>query len=264
MRLPALSRLGAAFILVGAVLLGVSFSRFIEALQAREVQQTSQRLEAGTGGEEPEWQAPVCSAATTSLHLIATQAKALRFRCGDDRPELRPQKVEERFPNIYRYTVSGATKTCQTGSEVLLAQQLDGATLTEQTGQPPEASLAKTGNPGTANGAGGGTEGQNEKAPVYVLQYSTEPEQDTHLCYICSTAKEADTPGVVSRKLQDSPPPGDPVDCTVYITVPKKKDDTTASSSTTPTPDSPSGAQAIRAALYTGVGCFLAVVMMRM
>lgn len=244
MKFAALSHRGLGYTVVGVLGLAVGFSLCVSGRITSDSGQTSRRLQAG---DDSAGSADVTECSGTAgterrdVLLNARQGYALKFSCGQGMELAPPKKDSSKLDKVFKYTVEESVKTCnwKTDSAVVLADELEGATLRED--------IAEAGD----------NNSRTKKSPVYVFQYTTEPTQDKHLCYTCNKTAGSTSPGT---QVTSSKPAEETVACTVFINVPKKKEETTTSSST-PAPGSPSGARAMPAAIATAVGGLLAVVL---
>ncbi|PHJ20216.1 sag-related sequence srs20c [Cystoisospora suis] len=235
MKLPGLSCRGAAFVLASTVGLAVGLPFFAEGRQQSEALLVSRRLEEGaTGGDAAPavQECPPKGVDQVSLDLEPTANAAVEFQCGEG-SLLRPGEKE--LLKIYRY--DAAKKTCDTANPVTLATELAGATL-------------------TAKAKGGDLAAEKS---VYAFKYTTEPNEDKHLCYTCN--KPAAGAGKDVPHLRSDEAGKETLACTVYIKVPKKQQEKTTTTSSTSAPTTSSGAHAMPAAIFSAVGGLLAVVL---
>ncbi|PHJ24480.1 hypothetical protein CSUI_001662 [Cystoisospora suis] len=235
MTFAGLKRAAAAFLVAGAVALALGCSLCVEGQSGGDARDASSTHQSGSAGPVVPSGVPVCGhdsasrvvdgdGAGKTLKLPATKGQSVQFRCAESQ-QLAPAAKSENaafYEEVYQYDVSANRCTVEQG--IPLKNLVSDAQLTSDQG---EAKLR----------AGPG--------PVYTFQYSADPDQDRHLCYIC----QADThrASLPASGAIASPQPS----CTVYIEVsgkiPQPSTPPTTSSTSPPTtsPDSASDARAI-------------------
>lgn len=230
MRQPGRGGRGCALLLAGIVGLAAAFPIFVSGHMAAKVPYASMELLRSSGSDEGSAGPVECGKGQRDgdlkkLELTARRGDAIEFKCAASEVLNPSHQHEGRFDKVFAY----AAGSCQTGKELPLEQQVTGATLT----QKPK-----------------GKDPLDETAPVFAFQYSSEPDNEKHLCYTCNTTAAAQDLSVSGQST---------VSCTVHITVPGKDGSTTTPS--TPA-TSRTGPRAVTTAVASAMGGFLAITLL--
>lgn len=201
-------------------------------------QKLSDNAEASSGVHRCRERKGLGDAAEEKLDLRAELGRPLEFGCGPSQA-LHPverSSDSSSVPNFYAHTKESG---CNIAMTKKLEEGLPGATL-----------VIKSNN---RNGLEAALE------PVYTFTYTSEPHQETHLCYTCNST----TPTSPDASLTPTATAagGAASNCTVHITVPKKTETETAP--TTNLPSSTSGTRTTTVPAAVAAGGFLSI-MLRM
>lgn len=158
--------------------------------------------EGGEGQVNEQADVQVCSNVKLELTGTGEKGQAFKFKCPTGwtlSPVADPEtkKPPERLTKVNVFVPAQRQESC-TPQEKPLGQLVPGSTL-EETSESPEG-LAENNQAGKL---------------LYTLTLGDAQEEAKHLCYICKAPKASD--GVLQSRTSS------PVECTIYVTVPAKK-----------------------------------------